>query len=197
MNEQFVQFLIMNSAWLIAAATSLALMLGVYRSKSGHLSRRIRELKIAKSALEAHYRAVQIVLDDPAPSKELKQSLCNFSDAVTDQDFGIFLTKMALDDSLFKARISAGTKKIHAERIDLEKRNEALKKAFHTASESGIVAIFLRWPETANLFIKVMAEIATDERNETRLTHKASSFYKGKTNDNNSNGPTAALPILV
>ncbi|WP_321505158.1 hypothetical protein [Breoghania sp.] len=160
----------------------------------------MEDLEIAKKALRKHYEAVSIVLDDPAPSKELKESLCGFSEAITDREFGMFLIQMVRDDVFSDKKIGAEAKKIHSERSDLARKYDHLNKAFHSAIETGVVALVLRWPETSRYFRQISLQMASDERRETQIAQKAASFLKdrGRNNDrDDGNHGGAGTPLAM
>ncbi|MCC0035955.1 MAG: hypothetical protein H6887_11930 [Hoeflea sp.] len=199
MMETLQSSLASDAPWIAVGIATICAILIFFRVTKEKMHRRARDLEIAKNALHAHYQAVNVVLADPAPSKQLKASLCAFSEAVTEREFGLMIGQAIRDGTLAKRKVSSDAKIIHKERGELSKKYEHLDRAFRTATEAGIVALFLRWPEITDLYSEVQLTVAEDERKESQIAQKAISFIKNRTNDSNGSnhgeGPSGPMAL--
>lgn len=137
---------------------------------------RLRDLKIAKRALSDFYKSVQIVVSDPAVSDEIKLLLLTLSEAVPDREAARYLVDEVVADSQreSKRRASADDSLVIAGR-NLAKTRPDLAEEVVKAFKSGMLAIVLRWPETAAKFKETSAAF-TDERTEFVAVKKVSKF---------------------
>jgi hypothetical protein len=136
MLEQIMIQISTEGPWLLAVGSILIAMLAYFRLKSNQLNRRGSELKNAIEALKAHYAAVDFVLNHPAPSKQLKCSLIDFSEAVTDLEFRRHLGRILRSGDMQQILADAENESIPLERKQLEKQHDDLKRAFETAVDS-------------------------------------------------------------
>jgi hypothetical protein len=166
-----------NFGWVIAVVMAFALCAVLLRSYLNRLDVRRENVRVAKMALESHYRAVGEVLDDPTPSKDLKLSLCNFSEMVTDREFGIFLAEFLSNEEFDEARLSAHARRLHEERNQLAKTYPHLRSAFGVAVESGVAASLLRWPDTSGAFKVAVVRINADDRRDSQILAASGDTY--------------------
>ena len=166
------EFGLFELATVISSATAVVLGLAFYR----HRARlRTRELKAAADALRAHYEAVSVIADDPALPLDALEMIAEFTESLANQDF---CEQFA--DHLLKAKGSkrGRTPKWFAEVEALRATRPDLVENFHKAVASGLVALFLRWPENAPKFERMVAEVAADGRREAILAQRVSEIRR-------------------
>ena len=171
-----------NIAWLVVTVLAIMVIFGLYRFHVFLGYQRKQELGHARSALVAHKRAIELLLDRPEPSHEFRVFLCLFSEMITEQAFAEYLLKNLEDPPA-----STGMSELLEESTDLCRRSPEIRSALHTAISSGLIALFLRWPEAAREFDRLMTLIATDDQKELELAQASQTFHAS-----NSNGAISA-----
>lgn len=143
----------------IVLLVGLAMMMAVYivsaaerRRASKHASR----LENTYAALEVHYDAMEKFLGDPAAPDLLKEVLVDLSDFVSDRRAAIALAEHICDVDHGPSQPGDGS--VSGLLTELNKHRADLVEQFHLAMTKGVVALLLRWPETAATFEKFMAQ---------------------------------------
>lgn len=172
------------SASVAVAFTAVA---SAYLKFLSHRRRlRIEELKAAKSALIAHYNAVEHLTDDPAISDDLKLILLSMANGVSNRNVARLVAKEFANGTLFKP-MKRPDMFISGELDALRRTRPDLIDELEIAIKSGFLAMFLRWPDTAKIVMNFTAETVSNKR-EAVAFERASEVAKrlsGKDNDNN------------
>ncbi len=182
---------ISDSIALIAAAISVAIAVYVVVwEKRRRFRRRTRDLRAVGMAYEAHCSALEAVLNDPALSDALKDSLVSFSEAVAQRKIASAVSRSLINGELFQKgnepfSFSAELDSIRRTRPDL---SEKIAVLIHT----GTLIMFLRWPETSVLFQQFMAEMASDTRKDFAVASKVTGFLSKL-----SAGPIGIKPLEI
>lgn len=167
-------------AWLTTVSLAVITVLLVSRVKLARLDRREHELQLAQKALDAHMSALKDILSDPAPSKELKARICGFSSAITSKEFAHFLVQSANEGTLFDRRFKPSKDEYAVELRKLTKVNPDFASSFHVVMESGLVAMLLRWPDTARGFTQIATIMASATTREIQVAETAYTFFASK-----------------
>lgn len=171
------EFGMFELATIVSSATAVVVALAFYRHRA---RRRTRELLAAADALRAHYTAVSVLADDPALPIDALEMITEFTESIANQEF---CEQFA--DVLLKAKGSKRGRapKWYAEMEALRATRPDLVENFHRAIASGLVGLFLRWPENAPKFEQMVAEVAADGRREAILAQRVSEFRRRGSND--------------
>ena len=150
-----------NSLALIAAI-ELAVAIPVYFSwVRTRIQRRRSQLANAIDLLKRHYADLQAFLDDPAAPTDLKLLLVQVSDATVDRQISHNIARHLIDAPEGPEERTL----LHA-LDDLAKDHRDLADLFARSVATGMLAMFLRWPENASLFDQFAARFASDPRKE-------------------------------
>lgn len=169
-------------ATVFFATTAVAAVILLQRNRS---RQRTSDLNAAASALQAHYEALEQFLSDPAAPKGLKDLLTSFSEALSDREVARKVATAFRDGELFSRPPEAVSWKGDLDR--LKRTRPDLVDMGARVIGTGIVVMFLRWPETSAIFQQMMAELASDSRREFVI---ARTVAKRSANDrSNGNGP--------
>lgn len=155
-----------------------AFILFLLRRKRLQARHDLERLSAALKAMEAHYRAVDYILADPAPSERIKDAIRTFSVAVAVPQIGKELAHEFIAGTLFERRDGEDQAAFKSEVADLRGRSDLVSE-LQTALLSGLAAILLRHRETEAQFISVMATISGDGRSRAALAAKVVNLTKG------------------
>ncbi|WP_019997251.1 hypothetical protein [Aureimonas ureilytica] len=139
--------------------------------------RRKRDLSIALTAMSAHRRAVDVVLDDPATPESMRTAIAIFSKVISTPSAARKLAQMVLRDDEAKVENPPEyltTLKDDARRL-MQSRPD-LSDAFKEATTSGLIVAMLRDPATSKRFEEAISAIATDEKRSFKAVRASSSF---------------------
>lgn len=181
----------------LPAVTVLAIAgfsVGCLRMRARLHRERAADLKIAYHALEEFYASTHQVVSDPAVSDELKMILITIGQTISDRSMAKLVVDELSRDDVIEKRAAGDNDRLFAEAQILFKTRPALAETVSVAVKSSLVALFLRWPETAAKYKKLSAALTSD-RAEMAVAKKASRFVKEHHNDhNNHNLPNNAVP---
>jgi hypothetical protein len=111
--------------------------------------KRAAQLEEANRLLNLHYDALESVLVDAAAPEPMKTVMREFSDAICDHAFALRITGKLLSHAPARPETEGAdvfdTAQLRIHRPDLA---DAMEQAIRT----GIMAMFLRWPEPARAF---------------------------------------------
>jgi hypothetical protein len=170
-------------ATMVSGAAAIVTALSAYRARA---RQRTRELEATKSALTAHYEAVNAIVDDPALPIEALEMLTAFTEAIAACEFCEKFADMVLNGS---SRPKRGKLPVWFEQMEaLRKTRPDLAEHFHKAIASGLVALFLRWPSNASKFELMVAEVAADGRREALLAERVSKIKRDALSKKSGNG---------
>lgn len=157
--------------------------------------RRTHELKTAAAALTAHYDAMDQIIDDPALPLSALEFLSVFSDVISDRS-----TCNAFTDGVLTA---AFDKSKHVsvpgwqDEIDAMARHRPdIAEKFHIAVQSGIIALFFRWPGNSRKLHLLYQMIAADRRREAMLAEQIAHIGDNQRDRNGSDGPTISSGLV-
>ncbi|MBB3771523.1 hypothetical protein FHS55_002122 [Angulomicrobium tetraedrale] len=143
---------------------------------------RVREAVIkydaAAANLRQHYEAMEAFVTDPAAPASAVEILLAVSDISADRDLAAKLARRLCE----KKKLGAPSAEDQAMMADLAKLATSrpdLNEAFETALASGIVAMFLRWPETVELLPRYAARL-TNRRQEAVIARAATDQFREK-----------------
>lgn len=141
--------------------------------------RRANELMATKAALEAHYEALNAVVDDPALPVGALEMLVKFAEIVSSREGCEAFSEVLLSPSSAKrGKPPTWFAELEALRTSRPDVIENVNKAMTT----GLVALFLRWPSTAPKFEQVVAELASDSKRQAMLADRVSKIKKSTRN---------------
>lgn len=173
---------------IVVTASTVVAVTAVVSSYLKFLAQRHRqradELAAAKTALIAHYDAVDKLTDDPAISDELKLVLLTVAEGISNRSVARLVAREFANGTLFKHGNRAGKNPFKDEIEALGRSRPDLVEAFSVAMKSGLLSLFLRWPETAKVFNRFAAE-TVDERWEAVAFERASQVTVRLVRDHN------------
>lgn len=149
---------------VVAAGTTAISELGRYRSRT---VRRTAELRATREALQAHYEAVDAIIDDPALPDAAAELIAFLSEVISDRNatrelVNRFLANLSRGPGEGGAAGSKDMETLRDTRPDLVAN-------FHRALMSGLVVAFLKWPENAGRFSEFHAHLAADTKSESAV----------------------------
>lgn len=172
----------LSVATIASAGVAVAGYLGGAR---GRALRRASELGGAASALEAHYRAMDAIVDDPALPLPALEMLYSFSEGIADRRFCEGLADLLTNgDMATKEPLPPWFDEMEA----LRKTRPDLAESFFRAIGSGIVAAFLRWPGNAWKIARMAEAIAQGDQREAQLAERLSRAHRDRSKSNVSSG---------
>jgi hypothetical protein len=165
-----------------------------YRSK---MDQRTSNLRDAQFALEMHYAAVNKILDDPAPSFEFKQGVAVLSYAISHRRVAAAVANAFFDKSLFDNSTADSDTALKAELELLRKTRPDLCDAFDTSFSTGLVALFLRWPENSAILHRIQAEVASSKQKKISLANHLRKLVRSDGDNDNDflNGTGHSIPM--
>ena len=167
----------------VLAATTF--VVGCIRVRARMHRERAEDLRIAYRALKDFYRSVDKVVTDPGLNDDWKLLLLSMSEAISDRDAARYIVEEMTKNAFSKGRDNGEDARALAKaRPDLA---EEVVRAF----KSGMIAMILRWPETASRF-KEASAVLVDERAEIAAVKKVSKFTSEHRRDNIPNGALTA-----
>ena len=161
------------------------------------MDQRASNLRDAKFALEKHYAAVNKILDDPAPSFEFKQCVAVLSYAISHRRVAAAVANAFYDDSLFDSSTANSDTALKAELGPLRNTRPDLFDAFDTSLSTGIVALFMRWPENSAILHRIQAEVASSKQKKSSLTNHLRKLVRSDGDNDNDflNGTGHSIPM--
>lgn len=137
------------------------------------LQKRTEELERAAELLSIHNDHTAKFLDDVAAPDFLKDALVDFGDAIDMPEVAheyavIVKNKSKVENSEASKQIAAALNALRGHRTDLA-------QSFEVAVNTGVVAMLLRWPETAKIFEEAIARAASEPSNVTLVTRVSKS----------------------
>jgi hypothetical protein len=167
---------------LLGGALSLVGMLRAYRER---LQKRTRELNATAAALKAHYEALNAIVDDPALPIEALETLNAFTNRLTSKQF----CETFADRFMVARPASYGPLPSWLGQLEsLIKTRPDLIANYHKAISSGLVALFLRRPSTAQKFEQLMADMAADGRREYAIADRITKMKQLGRDGNSDDG---------
>lgn len=136
---------------------------------------RASDIKIAHRALTQFYSSVDKIITDPAAPDDLKLLLLTMAEAMPDRSAARYIVNELTTNGFNGKRNSSEQDASLEEWRALHKFRPDLAEETVKAFKSGMVALILRWPETAKLFKEVSTTL-TDERAEIAAVRKVSRF---------------------
>ena len=163
---------ILSNDWLALAtvASTAVAAAGYLRGAKQRALRRASELEGAATALEAHYRALDLVADDPAIPLEALEMLVNFSEALDSEEFCAGLTDALSSGEQAKDRPPGWFYEVEA----LRKTRPDLAEEFFRAIASGLTAAFFRWPGNSHKIARMAEAFSQGDRKEVVLAERMS-----------------------
>lgn len=150
-------------------------IVGCLRVRARIHQERAADIKIAHRALTQFYASVDKVITDPAAPDDLKLLLLTMAEAMPDRSAAQYIVKELTTTGFNGKRNSSDQDTSLEEWRNLHKSRPDLAEETVKAFKSGMVALILRWPETAKLFKEVLTTL-TDERAEIAAVKKVSRF---------------------
>lgn len=155
----------------------------------GTLSARIRkirrrgvQLRLAAELLEHHYAALEKFLSDPASPAHLRDFLLWLSD--TSSDSGAAKKLIAhVATAIDSGRVPEPDANFSRSLADLRAHRPDLVDAFEEALSNGLMATFLRWERTAEIFNDLAPRLTANPKAEMAVAAKAASddaLWKGR-----------------
>lgn len=153
-------FLDASSALAAASGGFLCLAADFVMRRRLKSEKRAEELNRAADMLEIHNMHLVSFLNDSAAPDLLKDLLVDFGDAISSEhaahEYACRLTDRR------NSEISEATKPILLLIGELRKHRVDLAQNFELAVSTGVIAMLLRWPETARVFEQAMSQVATE-----------------------------------
>ncbi len=176
---------------VVSLTTAIVAVLQMLRSRS---YRRTIELRTAKRSLEAHYDAVDDIVNDPALPDSAREMIVNFTEVLSNRELCRQFVSHFM--SLGNAKFKEGPTPVWAADMDKLRRSRPdLVERFRTAQSSGLVTIFLRWQDNAPKFYEFSAEIAANQKRGTQIADQVSRLKKTSANGKNDKAPHGTLAI--
>lgn len=164
----------------VLAALLIATVAWFARTHAGtHACRRLRQLNQAAELLDAHARALERFLDDPAAPDALKRILLSCSDAVADRDALGKLIAWAASRPLEQPADTDETRSASDALACLASHRPDLAEDFATAVMTAVAGASLRWPESAALFDSAFARLVATPRRDVAVAVTAAAFRAG------------------
>lgn len=129
---------------------------------AGRSRRRHKDLLAVKTALAAHYEAMDAILDDPALPDRPRLLISQLTLAISDKELSEWIAYSCMDGTLFNKKPRQDP--FAADMAELQKTRPDLVRNFDRAMNTGIVALMLRWPSSAAMFHMMAAMLASDDR---------------------------------
>jgi hypothetical protein len=170
-------------AYWTEAVTVLAVAFAAHVFLSRRAARhrqRTRELKQACRALAAHYDALEKVVNDPAAPIEIKNALRDMSAAIPIRMAAQYFALEWANRPPADAEIQDDRGLLRAEVRKLGGSHPDLLDEIEKAIKNGLIALFLRWPETASMFPSLMVDLSTDDRREIDTVVRVSRFSRDR-----------------
>ena len=169
---------LINEFNVLAAISGLAIGLiswmSAYRVR---LRRRAVELEATKASLEAHFAAMNAIVDDPALPIGALKVIVDFSDVISTRD------ECESFAEYFIRKNGSSRQKTpdwFAEMESLQSSRPDIVENFMMAMTTGFVAMFLRWPDNASKFELVVADFAADRNREAAMAEKVAKIGKAR-----------------
>ncbi|MGR9188848.1 hypothetical protein [Rhizobium leguminosarum] len=178
---------------ILPAVTVLAVtgfVVGCLRMRAKMHRERAEDLRIAHRALDTFYRSVDKVVGDPAVSDDLKLLLLSMGEALQDRAAARYVVHEILMNGFPTRRNGSDSDSIAEGARALAKSRPDMAEEIVKAFKSGMIAMILRWPETATKFKETSAVLA-DERAEIAAVKKVTRFAM-EHNNSHINGAVAA-----
>lgn len=177
--KQYGAMMTSDTQILLAAAVlfSVCVVLTAYlKALSRQHRERLIELNVAHDALAAHYHAMQKLCSDGAVSESLMTMLIGMSNGLSNHRVAQYIVSEFEKGSLDRRGTTVGVGEVHRELENLRKTRVDLFEEFETAMRSGLIALLLRWPDTASEFKAFMAKAVLNERVGVEATTKISRY---------------------
>jgi len=138
---------------IITVAAVLVAILYATNAKVARSRRRAQDLEFVAKHLNSHLEAMRVFVENPDAPADLRYKLLMFSKVVSDREIATDIVQQACAaGGAYEPAPESALVRITDDLAELASRDMALTKAFEKAVSSGIVAMFFRWAETADVF---------------------------------------------
>ena len=170
----------------ILEATALSMIAGIVISqahfyvlrKRERISKHAARLNQAADLLDRHVEAFGLFVDDPASPAELKDILLNFGDAISSEETAHEFAEIVL---AHQPRPSPEQGRFVRDALDgLRSHRPDLADQFLKSVMSGLFYMFLRWPETSNVFEEAATLVATEPNRGIEFAAKSAETQSAK-----------------
>ncbi|MXN65651.1 hypothetical protein GR183_12120 [Stappia sp. GBMRC 2046] len=162
--------------WFITMASAGLAFGAIIRNRRLALHKRAHELRAAKLVLEAHYDAVNAIVDDEEVPVEALRALAFLTEAISSEEKSQAFKRKLLD---IDARNETEGPKWYAQFKEVASRRPDLADNFNKAITSGIAAMFTRWPNGC-LDVEIsIVNLASDEKRRALIADRLSKFGRG------------------
>jgi hypothetical protein len=144
------------------------------------LARRADELEQVVALLRQHGDGLEQFLNDSRAPADLKQTLVGISDLMSDQACAAQAAEKICREWDYTAasKLADPQSVAFAEAIDrLRSEDPELADSYEATLVRGLIAMFLRWPQTARLFRKLAPRLAADPRKEIAVAAAVADDY--------------------
>ncbi|KRA42068.1 hypothetical protein [Devosia sp. Root635] len=161
----------MTDLWFlypVAVLATLAIMYATHTiNRASH--RRQHDLAAAAEAIKAHYDALYELLDDDDVPENLKSAAYAFHKSVTDRGVALEIANFVCSDAEIEPTdaMVQFDKDVEAFRLT----NRPAYDRFRTIISSGMAAMLLRWPETADVFERAAFEAAIESERQREISN--------------------------
>jgi hypothetical protein len=135
--------------------------------------------KAAADNLRQHYEAMEKFVTDPAAVPSAVEMLLAISDISADRKQATILAEKLCKPTAKLRATSAEDQRFFDDLTQMRTARPDLGDAFETALASGLVALFLRWPETAELMPRYAAKL-TNRGVEAAIARAATVQYRSQ-----------------
>lgn len=131
-----------------------------FSARQAKARRRTDELQRAGAALKRHFAELNKFVSDAAAPDKLKLLLLDFSEAISNRETACdFVGRYATQRTSTVTKISSETQEVLNSLQELRVHRSDLAESFDIAMGMGIVAMLLRWTETAEAYSFAASEI--------------------------------------
>ena len=160
--------LIETQAGAMLLGASIVRVMAWAASYHGRLLRRTKQVLHANELLREHYENLEKFVNDDRVPADLKKMLIGFSDACSDKTLACELVKSMLENDKPK-HSSFEVNEIMQSVDDLHGRYPELAALFDQAISCALMAMILRWDETAEMFDQLVSRLVSNPRREIAL----------------------------
>lgn len=184
----------MSDIWFLYPVAVMAVFSIMYATHISMTRSRLRQrdLSAAAAATKAHYDALYELLDDESVPENLKSAAFSFHKSVTDRAAALEVANFVC--SKVEIERTEAMDEFDRDVEAFRAVNRTAHDTFRTIISSGMAAMLLRWPETANVFQRAAFETALESERQREISNAVvmKSVKSRKDHDDNHFGGSLA-----
>jgi predicted RND superfamily exporter protein len=167
--------------------------LGVIQGKRELSRQRLQDLHLVERALEAHYKAVDVLSEDPATTPEMLKTVAMINHAMTDRDFVRYFFSHSSEISRGIQRQGGNSTAAFRQVEKLKASRPDLANAYHSAIANALTVFYLRWPGQSAAYRDFVAGAFSEPQEEVAVARKIIDLRFTKSRNDDWAMPGAAM----